>query len=144
MDHEHSFLGRGWSFPPEFDETISSVTMVSADQDIKESLWIILSTIPGERLMVPDFGCGLHKMVYESLDISTITYMKDLIATAILYFEARITVNDIQVSTPDIVDGVIYIRIDYTIRAINARSNMVYPFYINEGTNLRADQKTLE
>jgi uncharacterized protein len=139
--YERSFLGRGWSFPPEFDESLQGVLLSAEEQDIRESLRIILSTIPGERLMVPDFGCGLHKLVFENLDVSMITYLQDLIATSILHYEARISVNQVVVDGRELIEGIVYVMIDYTIRGTNTRNNMVYPFYINEGTHLRSEDK---
>jgi len=136
QDNEKSFLGRGWSFPPQFEkhDDVFELQMVSLEADIQESLSILLATSPGERVMQPAFGCGLKAMVFESIDESTVTELKDLIERAILFFETRITLDDIYIDTDDIYEGLIRIHIHYTIRSINTRSNIVYPFYFQEGS----------
>nr|WP_320014348.1 GPW/gp25 family protein [uncultured Desulfobacter sp.] len=133
-----SFLGRGWAFPPEFSGTDRAVKMVSQEEDIKESLWILLSTSPGERVMRPTYGCGLNKMVFETIDETAVTQISDMIERAVLFFEHRITLDRVTVSTEDSRAGfVLQIHLEYTIRTTNSRGNIVYPFYLNEGTNVR-------
>ncbi len=128
-----SFLGTGWGFPPTF--TGAGVKMVSDEQDIKESLHILLSTEIGERVMQPQYGCNMHRLVFEPLDTSLQAYMEDLIRTAILYFEPRIILNSITLE-PQVNEGRIDICIDYTIATTNTRHNYVYPFYKQEGTEI--------
>lgn len=135
MSAEQTFLGSGWSFPPEFSKR--GVRMVSAEVDIRQSLQILLSTSPGERVMEPTFGCGLKAKMFETLTESTAAQIKDLIGRAILFFEPRITVEKIAIEEADMLEGVIGISIDYWIRATNSRHNMVYPFYLTEGTNVK-------
>lgn len=134
MTEENSFLGIGWSFPPGFNNKSGRVEMVSGEEDIRESLEIILSTRPGERVMHPDFGCNLDMMMFESLTTTLITTMKDIISTAITLYESRIKLNSVKVFEDNIIEGRINIEIDYTIRATNSRFNMVYPYYENEGS----------
>ncbi|MBY0573628.1 MAG: GPW/gp25 family protein, partial [Undibacterium sp.] len=86
MSESKSFLGIGWSFPPEFSKR-GRVAMVSAEDDIRQSLLILLSTTPGERVMQPAFGCGLKSKVYENINETNLTILKDLIKRAILFFE---------------------------------------------------------
>lgn len=136
MNIDRAFLGKGWGFPPEFDRRSRKVTMVSEDEDIQESLWVLLSTSPGERTMDPSYGCGLKSIIFENVSESTITEIRDMIERAVLFFEPRITLNSVEVSTEDIYDGLIKIQLNYTIRATNSRSNMVYPFYFREGTSI--------
>lgn len=138
MSIKKSFLGTGWSFPPYFGNRAarSSVTMVDAEQDIHESLFILLSTTPGERIMQPTFGCGLKAHAFDEINESAATEMRDAIERAILFFEPRITLNAIVMDESDSGAGRLDIRIDYTIRGTNTRSNMVYPFYFLEGTNV--------
>jgi phage baseplate assembly protein W len=133
-----SFLGTGWAFPPSFGHHAHGGGAVMADeeQDIHESINIILSTVPGERIMHPSFGCGIKAHVFDEINESMVTEMRDAIERAILFFEPRITVNLIAMDQSDAVAGRLDIRIDYTIRGTNTRSNMVYPFYFLEGTNV--------
>ncbi len=133
---EQSFLGRGWSFPPVFSKTERGVQMSSEDQDIEESLYILLSTTPGERIMQPYYGCGLKSQVFEHLDDTVETTIRNLIQDAIFYFESRIEVEDIKLIKEKLSNGLLEIHIEYTIRATNSRRNMVYPFYLNEGSDI--------
>ncbi|MEM0939796.1 MAG: GPW/gp25 family protein [Bacteroidota bacterium] len=137
MKKDRSFLGRGWSFPPKFALEKTAVVMVEAEEDIAQSILIILSTRKGERLINPEFGCGIHDLVFEEIDTSIKYQIKDLIGTALLFFEPRIKVLDIEVKLDQQVEGRINIIINYVIKTVNKRSNMVYPFYFLEGTDLR-------
>jgi Bacteriophage baseplate protein W len=132
-----SFLGTGWGFPPEFNNISNKVGMLSNDADIRSSLQILLATAQGERIMRPDFGCNLDEMIFESLTTTFKTYIKDLITTAILYYEPRIDVNKIDLNDTGELEGRILISIDYTIRSTNSRYNLVYPFYISQATEVR-------
>lgn len=85
MDAKRSFLGTGWGFPPQFDDITSAVVMISDVEDINSSLGILLATRQGERVMQPTYGCNLDELVFEPLTTTFKTYIKDLIATAILY-----------------------------------------------------------
>lgn len=131
-----SFLGTGWSFPPEFSKSSKMVILSSDEKDIQESLEIILSTRLGERIMKPSFGCNLDELLFKSLDLSLITSVKNLVENAILYFEPRIDVNSINIENSNDTEGLLLIEIDFTVRSTNSRTNMVYPFYRVEATNL--------
>jgi len=137
MKHRKTFLGIGWKFPPSFDKSTGSIMLVSEEEDIKESLYVLMSTKPGERIMLPDFGCDLHKMVFESIDTTVLTQIKSMIQRSILFFEPRIILNDISVRMDENEDGRLLIELFYTIRKTNKRSNMVYPYYIIEGNEAR-------
>lgn len=132
-----AFLGRGWSFPPTFTKkNEGKVTMVAAEQDILESLKVLLTTLPGERIMEPQFGCDLREMLFEPMDSTFIAYIEDIVATAIILHEPRIDVNRINVETKNANEGRVDIEVDYTVRSTNSRFNFVYPFYIKEGTGI--------
>jgi phage baseplate assembly protein W len=137
---DKQFLGVGWGFPPQFHRHAdrTDAKMVAEDEDIRESLIILLSTRPGERVMQPAYGCGLYALVFESVNESTITEINDLIERAILFYEPRINLEGIEVDTANVYEGRLDIRIDYTIRQTNTRSNMVYPFYFIEGSHVPA------
>ncbi|MEM1255792.1 MAG: GPW/gp25 family protein [Cyanobacteria bacterium P01_H01_bin.21] len=137
MVNDSSFLGTGWGFPPQFNRggsTRSQVVMVQGEVDIQQSLEIILSTQPGERLMQPNFGCELSQFVFEEIRQEVITRIKDIVSDALLYHEPRIKVDTIEVSASPAEAGLLLIEIDYTIRQTNTRSNLVYPFYLNEAS----------
>jgi phage baseplate assembly protein W len=133
-----SFLGTGWNFPPQFnrggDRPISGVKMAIAEEDIRQSLEIILTTQPGERLMHPDFGCELSQFVFEEVRQGVMTRIKDIVSDALLNHEPRIQVDAVEVNESSAKAGLLLIEIDYTIRQTNTRSNLVFPFYLNEAT----------
>lgn len=137
------FLGRGWRFPPTFDHAhgVTGVTgevdMVSAEEDIRQSLMILFSTAPGERVMLPRYGCPLHLHVFDGMNQHTMTQLRGLISDAVLRYEPRIDLEDIVFDTGGALDGQLRIRLVYMVRQTNARSNMVFPFYFSEGTNVR-------
>lgn len=137
MKHRKTFLGIGWKFPPTFDKNTKSIVMVSEDEDIKESLMILLSTRPGERIMLPEYGCDTQTLVFDAIDATNISIMKRMIERAILYFEPRITLDQIDIDFDNQLEGLLNIKLSYTIRKTNTRSNMVYPYYIIEGTDVR-------
>ena len=136
MPIDKSFLGTGWSFPPEFNIAAKDVRTVSEEEDIKQSLFILFSTYPGERVMQPSYGCDLRSMVFENITTSTTTAIKDIIERAVLFFEPRIDLNFIDLNKKRMKDGILKIIVDYTVRSTNTRSNIVYPFYFLEGTNI--------
>lgn len=129
------FLGRGWSFPPRFDPRGKTAVMVSGVPDIDESLRILLSTAPGERVMLPDYGCALRRMVFEEASEQTVTEIKGLIRKAVLFYEPRITLNRIDAQRVDALSGRLDILLDYTVRTTNTRHNLVYPFYLHQATH---------
>lgn len=132
---ENTFLGRGWFFPPAFTRGDSGVQMVDEEEDIKQSLEILLSTIKGERVMQPDFGANMQEFLFEPLNVSFAKRMSTKIERAILFYEPRIKTDDINFNQ-DNENGLVEIRIDYTIIATNNRRNIVYPYYLNEGTDI--------
>jgi len=133
----NDFLGRGWSFPPEFNVKAQSVEMTDKVDDIYKSLEILLSTRVGERIMQPKYGCNMDELIFESLDTATKTIVIDKIKTAILYFEPRIDVKKIDLNINNESEGIIILEIEYVVRATNSRFNFVYPYYRNEGTELQ-------
>ena len=128
------FLGRGWSFPPSFSKALRSVAMVADIQDIDQSLWVLFGTVPGERVMLPGYGCDLWKYVFRELNTSLLNEISDVVATAITRWETRIELLSVTATAdPDQV-GLVLIAVDYWVRSINTRSNLVYPFYLTEAT----------
>ncbi|WP_343671757.1 GPW/gp25 family protein [Chitinophaga sp.] len=131
----NSFLGRGWSFPPTFNQQTGAVELVSDYEDIQESLNILLSTSLGERVMQPKYGCNLNDYLFEPLSSSMIGYIKDRVQTAILLYEPRIIAGKIDVtadSSFDLIEGRFTISIEYTVPGTNSRFNYVYDYYKNE------------
>jgi hypothetical protein len=132
MPDDSSFLGTGWSFPPTFASNGADVETVSAAEDVWQSLEILLGTQPGERVLLEQYGCDLHRFLFEEVDQGLVNSLTGLISDAILFYEPRITLNGLDISQSDAEAGLLLISIDYTIRTTNSRYNMVYPFYLNE------------
>jgi len=127
-----SYLGRGWSFPVRVDEKEGTIKFSEYEQDVRESIWIILSTSKGERMMRPDFGCGIHDLVFEVVNTTTMTEIENTVRDALATFEARIDVVQVSARSGSDLDGQLRISIDYVIRGTNNQFNLVYPFYIRE------------
>lgn len=133
---DNRFLGKGWAFPPEFYAEGAEVEMVAGEEDIRQSLQILLSTSLNERIMHPGFGCELNRFLFEEADQRLVHDMQHVVSNAILLYEPRIKVEEVQVQDSDTENGLITISVDYTVRTTNNRFNLVYPFYINEASAL--------
>lgn len=129
-----SFLGTGWSFPPTFNNFTGTVEMVSDEADIFQSLHILLSTQLKERVMRSDFGCDLTALLYESITVTLLTKIKGIIENAILLYEPRVDLLDVDFAIVETNNGLINVEIAYRIRATNSRKNYVFPYYLEEGT----------
>lgn len=125
------FLGRGWKFPVGVDSR-GSIKMSEYEEDIKEAIWIILSTSKGERVMRPDFGCGIHDYVFEAVNTSVLGLMETSIRDALIRWEARVDLINVTALTDKISEGQLLISIDYMVRTTNNQFNLVYPFYLTE------------
>lgn len=136
FDQQNNFLGRGWSFPPAFNRQLKEVQMTEKIDDIEKSLQILLTTSIGERLMQPRYGCNMEDLLFESLDTATKTIIIDRIKTAILFFEPRIDAKKIELNTQNELEGEVIVEIEYVVPSTNSRYNFVFPFYLNEGTEL--------
>lgn len=131
---DKTYLGTGWGFPVRFNQR--GVHLVSDEEDIWESLRILFSTIPGERVFRYNYGCPIDKWVFSKIDLSERTMIIDIIEQAIREGEPRIITEAVEVEIRDAMEGILWIKIDFTIRQTNSRSSMVYPFYFLEGTQL--------
>ena len=133
---DRPFLGRGWSFPPTFNRTISGVEMLEQEADIASSLEILLSTAQGERVLLPEYGCNLDELVFENLDTRMKTLMADKVESAILYHEPRIELESVSLDDSRELEGVVLIEVVYRVKSTNSRFNFVYPYYKLEGTDI--------
>lgn len=130
---DDSFLGTGWTFPPVFRRSGATVEMVSGEEDVRESLRVIFTTRQGERVMLPDFGTDLYDMVFRGLTTTLKTEIDDSVRTTILNWEPRIDVLAVTVEEDPTQPGLVLVGVDYVIRRTNSRSNIVFPFYLEEG-----------
>lgn len=129
------YIGTGWGFPPTFIKG-RGVELESEEEDIRQSLIILFSTTPGERIFRFNYGCNIRQWMFEKMNLSVKTLIIDVIKQAILCFEPRIDVGKLDVEIKDPLEGILWINLEYIIRKTNSRSNMVYPFYLKEGTNI--------
>jgi phage baseplate assembly protein W len=127
-----SFLGTGWSFPPDFGPGGSQVVTVSDVEDIQQSLGILFATALGERPMQESFGCNLDSVLFEEMAQPVVNRIVSLIHEAVLRHETRIRLLDVDVSAESSVPGVLRVQLDYVVQGTNSRYNMVFPFYLNE------------
>ena len=132
MSTSKDFLGVGWNYPVGVDPS-GTIAMSKYEEDIKQAIIIILSTAKGERVMHPDFGCGIHDMVFQTINMSTLSLIEMTVREALTKYEPRITLVNVNISTDQAQNGILLISIDYTVRSTNNQFNIVYPFYLNEG-----------
>ena len=122
------FMGKGWSFPIQIDDD-GRIEMARYEESIRQSIWIILGTARGERVMRPDFGCGIYDLVFAVNTPGTAGQLAIEVRRALLQWEPRIQVMDVQVN-PGTEIGELLININYQVRATNTVFNLVYPFYL--------------
>jgi phage baseplate assembly protein W len=139
MGHQTiDFLGHGWGFPVrpilEPDVTVSPGIEIGPEREeekIRQAIWIILATAPGERAMRPDFGCGIHNLVFAVNDRTTIGRAVDSVRESLIVWETRIDVLDVTAEVRD-QGETLWITIQYRVRTTNNLFNLVYPFYLAE------------
>jgi len=133
---ENNFLGSGWSFPVSFSAESFQVGVSAFETNINESIDIILKTKQGERCFEPQFGSGLQQFFFRKMDETLKGEIMDAVKVSLLHNEPRITVQEVQVNFTDLLNGIVDIQIVYIYNQTNTRHNYVFPFYLNEGTNL--------
>lgn len=125
----NNILGKGWKFPVEID-TRGGIALSQYEEKIRESIIIILGTAKGERVMRPDFGCGIHDLVFSVVNTSTLTLIESTVKEALVLWEPRIEVLSVRISKERLKDAILDIGIDYRVRRTNTEFNLVYPFYL--------------
>jgi uncharacterized protein len=122
-------IGVGWAFPLRVDST-GGIGLVRSDTEIEESIRLILGTAFGERPMRPDFGCGMHDHVFDSLDATTAGQVSYEVQASLIRWEPRIDVTSVEVNYDQNSQATLYIDINYTVRGDNDPRNLVFPFYV--------------
>lgn len=130
-----AFLGRGWGFPVTFSKAAKQVSMFEAVEDIRSSLEIILRTDIGERVMQPEFGGSLQSSVFDSIDASFRTFLTEQVRLSIIRNEPRAELIRVDYAE-EVLEGKLELTIHYRVLATNTRYNIVFPFYMNEGTDI--------
>jgi phage baseplate assembly protein W len=132
VNDAREFLGVGWKFPIQVTPG-GQIARARYEQRVEESIYLILGTAKGERVMLPEFGCGIHDLVFAPNSAGTIAMVVESVRKALTAYEPRIDVLDVT-ATPEMAQrNLLLIKVNYRIRANNALGNLVYPFYIREG-----------
>ena len=136
MAQENSITGIGWKFPPLFDVHEGTTETVSGEEEILESLQVLMGTLKGERVMKPEFGSDISLRIFDNMTPAAQSAIRRSISQAILMYEPRINLNEVQLDTSSIADGIVNINIDFTVRKTNSRMNIVFPYFMNEGNQI--------
>lgn len=127
----HTDSEQGWAFPPAFNTYSGAVDMSKECDDIRESLTILLSTTPGERVMEPEYGCDLSPLAFRRLDLNLQTFMINNIKRAIEEYETRVQVTAVTVADKRHSQGIVDIKVAYTIKSTGATENLSHPYSFN-------------
>jgi phage baseplate assembly protein W len=133
VDEQKAWLGRGWAYPVQFDPATGNVAVAEYEADIRQAILIILETSRGERVMRPDFGCGIHDLVFDTIDVTTLTRVENAVRESLTKYEARIEVTSVRADPFEAADGLLLIELEYRVHRTNQLGNLVYPFYFREG-----------
>lgn len=130
---QHAFLGRGCHFPVEADPVTGRLKESAYEDNIKESIYLIVMTRKGERVMRPDFGCDIHEYLFDIVNYTTLMQMRQAVTESLIRWEPRIM--DIEVEVRDRMedDNALEISVSYRVRTTNSPYNLVFPFYLKEG-----------
>jgi phage baseplate assembly protein W len=131
------FLGVGTGFPLAIDPATGGLARAEYEESVRQSILIILGTAKGERVMRPDFGCGIHDLVFANNSPTTVGRLIREVHESLLRLEPRIDVTQVDV-TPGATSNVLLIDIDYEVRATNTAFNLVYPFYLQQADGVGA------
>jgi uncharacterized protein len=133
MEERKDFLGRGWAMPVDLDPRTGLVATSEYEENIRQSIRIVLETAPGERVMRPNFGCGIHDLVFAAVDTTTMQRIRSVVEEALRRYEARIEVLGVTIDEEATSEGVLLVEIEYRVRKTNQIGNLVFPFYFREG-----------
>lgn len=126
------FLGVGWAFPVNTNRA-GEIELVAFEEDIRQAIHIILETAQGERVMRPDFGSGLHELLFEPVNTTTMALVRHRVEQALIAWEPRIEVQEVRVEPDASAPGKLFVNIHYLVQSTNTFYNLVYPFYLREG-----------
>ncbi|MDE5965837.1 MAG: GPW/gp25 family protein [Lachnospiraceae bacterium] len=135
MDNQmknHAFLGNGCRFPVAVDKVTGRMEESAYDENIRQSIYLIIMTKKGERVMRPDFGCDIHRYLFASVDYTLLMRMRQAIKDALVRWEPRITDIEVDVKNQKRDDNALEINISYRVRYTNSPYNLVFPFYLKE------------
>jgi hypothetical protein len=128
-------LGKGWRYPVDLDDQ-KEIALAVGEEDIQQAIWIILSTALGERVMRPDFGCGIHDLVFAPNNTGTAGMARFYVEDALMRWEPRIDLEEVEVQADPTEPELLLISVTYRVRTTDSRYNLVYPFYLTRGASL--------
>lgn len=138
VEKEKSFLGKGIRFPVRADDLYGKFEESRYEENIQQSIRLILMTSKGERVMRPDFGCDLRKYSFETMDYTTRSRVEEEVRDALTRWEPRIT--EIEATVSEETQGLLEIHVSYLVRSTNNPYNLVFPFQYTEGYGMGAEQ----
>lgn len=133
MDQQKAWLGRGWAYPLSFSPRTGALALAEYEDDIRQAILIILGTAKGERVMRPRFGCGVHTLVFDVIDVAMLTRVETEVREALVEFEARVEVISVRADPIYAAEGQLRVEVNYRVRRTNQTGNLVFPFYFREG-----------
>jgi phage baseplate assembly protein W len=128
MASSSDFTGRGWAFPLRLDSA-GSFVLSGGEQEVEEAVRLILGTAMGERPMRPEYGCGIHDLVFDTIDGTLAGRVAAQVRDSLLRWEPRIDVTEVTAAPLPTQPHVLGISVAYRIKATNDRRNLVFPFY---------------
>lgn len=135
MSELKNFLGRGFNFPMKLDRN-GGVAMSSFEENVEQSIRIIIGTAQGERQMRPSFGCRIHDLLFAPANITTCTRAALHVKESLVLHEPRVKHIEVRCDLDTHRDNCLNVHISYTVRASNNHFNMVYPFYLRREEDL--------
>ncbi|MBJ6127195.1 GPW/gp25 family protein [Microvirga splendida] len=137
MNERKDWQGIGWAFPIRADAATGTPVLSRYENDIREAIRIILGTARGERVMRPDFGCGIHTLVFDVVDVAMLTRVEAEVRESIVKYEPRVELIGVRADPFEAANGMLLVEVEYRVRQTNQTGNLVYPFYFREGGNTR-------
>lgn len=132
FNNSHAFLGNGLHFPVEADSVTGRLKESAYEENIRESIYLIVMTRKGERVMRPDFGCDIFTYMFDTIDYTALTMMRHAVEEAVIRWEPRITDIEVKIEEMEGTHNAVEIQIDYRVRTTNNPFNFVFPFYLEE------------
>ncbi|HWJ39443.1 MAG TPA: GPW/gp25 family protein [Sphingomicrobium sp.] len=127
-----AYLGQGLAFPLKVTPH-GRIATARAEAKIEQSVWLIMASATGERVMRPTYGCGIHDMLFEPNNVSARSMLADFVRQALSLQEPRIAVLDVTIDSSPADPSAVLIRVDYRIHENNSIASVVYPYFVTEG-----------
>jgi phage baseplate assembly protein W len=125
----NSYVGRRFGFPVQLGDR-NQISMVGDDLGIRQSIYVIVNTVPGERVMRPTFGCEIHSLIFEPANEDTAKVAERYVREAIVMWEPRINLHEVNVSPGGVEAGELLINVSYTIKGSHDSRSLVFPYYV--------------